>query len=444
MLLPGELRVRFPGISRDPSSTSPLQPPRRSAGWDPCSPPLSSACPSPWYSGGEEASQALEGRPRELPLQSTRGRVHDRDWGYLPGAVLTHRVPSWWGPPPPRGSGNSGEAEPGRGCDGRASGRGRQPSPGAEPGRSARGASGTAKLSPPPEVRGAEETEREAERCLRCPYPGLPGSKAAPRRASAARSAPPPPHAPLTCARPARTHLAVELADRHDPARRAAPGLPRPRTASSLPQRLSVHGGPAWRHLPGLAESCCVSPSLSPDLPGRLPGGATFTLAAAASLRPGRSCERAGQEAARRRSPRRCGGRCRRGAGPGRGHLRASERATRLCRRQRLCARRARLHAPSRAPAPAAAAGSTGPGAGRPRSWRRPPPAGRRRSRDRCAPAAAPAAPSSRSSPAVPGEAGRGCSADKKKKKKEESNQKQGKRNKRRDVYDQKAPCILL
>lgn len=239
------------------------------------------------------------------------------------------------------------------------------PRQGLSRGRSARGASGTAKLSPPPEVRGAEEDcERETERC---PYPGLPGSKAAPRRASAARSAPPPPHAALTCARPARTHLAVELADRHDPARRAAPGLPRPRTASSLPQRLSVHGGPAWRHLPGLAESCCVSPSLSPDLPGRLPGGATFTPAAAASLRPGRSCERAGQEAARRRSPRRCGGRCRRGAGPGRGHLRASERATGLCRRQRLCARRARLHAPSRAPAPAAA-GSTGPGAGRPRS----------------------------------------------------------------------------
>lgn len=191
------------------------------------------------------------------------------------------------------------------------------PRQGLSRGRSARGASGTAKLSPPPEVRGAEETEREAERCLRCPYPGLPGSKAAPRRASPARSAPPPPHAALTCARPARTHLAVELADRHDPARRAAPGLPRPRTASSLPQRLSVHGGPAWRHLPGLAESCCVSPSLSPDLPGRLPGGATFTPAAAASLRPGRSCERAGQEAARRRSPRRCGGRCRRGAGEG-------------------------------------------------------------------------------------------------------------------------------
>lgn len=211
---------------------------------------------------------------------TTRGCAH------APGSELvgTPPLPAVRGTQPKRS----------RGEDAMAGRRGGDDSPrqGLSRGRSARGASGTAKLSPPPEVRGAEEDcERETERC---PYPGLPGSKAAPRRASAARSAPPPPHAALTCARPARTHLAVELADRHDPARRAAPGLPRPRTASSLPQRLSVHGGPAWRHLPGLAESCCVSPSLSPDLPGRLPGGATFTPAAAASLRPGRSCERAG------------------------------------------------------------------------------------------------------------------------------------------------------
>lgn len=204
MLLPGELRVRFPGISRDPSSTSPLQPPRRSAGWDPCSPPLSSACPSPWYSGGEEASQALEGRPRELTLQSTRGRVHDRDWGYHPGLCPRTGFRAGGDPPAPRPAVRGTQPKRSRGGDAMAGRRGGDDSPrqGLSRGRSARGASGTAKLSPPPEVRGAEETEREGGREVSpVPLPRTPGVEGgSPEGLGGPERAAPSPRGPHLCA----------------------------------------------------------------------------------------------------------------------------------------------------------------------------------------------------------------------------------------------------
>lgn len=194
---------------------------------------------------------------------------------------------------------------------------------------------------------------------------------------------------PVRPRRASRTHLAVELADRHDRAGRAEPRTPcpagrplarslAPRRAagpgSSLPRWLSVHGRPAWRHLPGLAESCYASR----PFPRPVPPASWRRRSRLAPRRrdlysrgggpAGVALGRAGEEAARRRSPLRYGreevpargGRTGGGVPPPPPPLRPTG---------------AGLGAPSRVPA---AAGSSGPGAGRARSGRRPPPAGRR------------------------------------------------------------------
>lgn len=224
-------------------------------------------------------------------------------------------------------------------------------------GRSVRGAPRTAKLSPPPEVRGAEEAGRGRLR-------GVPGGprlpelqEEAPGGAGGAWSAPPPSPVPARPRRASRTHLAVELADRHDRAGRAEPRTPCPagcplarslvprRAAgpgSSLPRWLSVHGRPAWRHLPGLAESWYASRPFPPTCPaGFLEAPQPARSLPARPLlprrRPGRSGARAGGRGRRPRgaAPRSGmgGRRCPRGAGGPAGVCR---------RRRRLCAPRGR------------------------------------------------------------------------------------------------------
>lgn len=91
-------------------------------------------------------------------------------------------------------------------------GAGDSPGRGGSRERSPRGAPGTAKLSPPPEVRGAEAAMRGSVR-------GVP--RRSQLREAAGEGAPEsrPPRSPHPYPGPgaARTHLAVELADRHDP-----------------------------------------------------------------------------------------------------------------------------------------------------------------------------------------------------------------------------------
>lgn len=152
----------------------------------------------------------------------------------------------------------------------------------------------------------------------------LPGG---PRRPGARRPLPTQP-SPVR-ARPrsaARTHLAVELADRHDPARRAEPGC----RASGRPPRCpsgSVHGGPAWRHLPGLAESWCVSRPFPPTCP------AGFQAARPLLPRRRRRCGRAGVASGRGRRPRGAAPRSGVGGGagvePGRGGVTCGRRSAR-------------------------------------------------------------------------------------------------------------------
>lgn len=191
-------------------------------------------------------------------------------------------------------------------------------------------------------------------------------------------------------------------------------------------------------------EFVCFS-SLSPDLSRRLPGGAatgslpagaTFTPAAAASLRPGRSCGRAGQEAARRRSPLRYGRRCRRRAAEG-GRI-AGVRAGGGCAAAPLRPTgpgwtRPPASPPPRGP-PAWGRGGRGAGGGRPLL-------DAARTRDRCAPAAAPAAPRSGSTRAVPRGVVPGMEDGQERKRKVT---REAKRKKRRDVYGGKAPYTVL
>lgn len=113
--------------------------------------------------------------------------------------------------------------------DGRASGRGHSLGQGQRRGRSARGAPGTAKLSPPPEVRGAEAAAARGSRCgvfRRPPAPRAAGEGAPEGRGGRSAPSPPPLRSPARARAAAGTHLAVELADRHDPAGRAEPGAP--------------------------------------------------------------------------------------------------------------------------------------------------------------------------------------------------------------------------
>ena len=161
--------------------------------------------------------------------------------------------------PQPDGAGTSTATAERRGA-------GDSPGRGGSRGRSARGAPGTAKLSPPPEVRGAEAASPAA------PSPAEPQEKAPPRAARpAALTRTPGP------ARPALTWLYSSLTDM-TPAGRAEPGPRGQRAAlarvlgaagpgSSRPRRLSVHGRPVWRHLPGLPESFSVLFSLPRPAP---------------------------------------------------------------------------------------------------------------------------------------------------------------------------------
>lgn len=193
--------------------------------------------------------------------------------------------------------------------------------------------------------------------------------------------------------RAARTHLAVELADRHDPAGRAEPGAPCP---ADCPR--SCPGGrrvPAPR-CPGGSQSTASPPGaiflgwprvcvfLVP-FPRPVPPASWRRRDRLAPCR--RDLYSRGSGVAAAGPELRAGGAGGRAAplpaqvweevpAPGGGGREDSGRQSgrRVCRRA-FAPNRAGLDAPSRVPA---AAGSSGLGAGRARSGRRPPPAGRR------------------------------------------------------------------
>lgn len=248
------------------------------------------------------------------------------------------------------------------------------------------------------------------------------------------RGAPPAP-VPARPGRAARTHLAVELADRHDPAGRAERGAPCPAdgprpcpggggSAPLAARRRSVRGPPAWRHLPGLPR-VWSSPRLSSTCRRSLPARATFTPGR--QRRGGRAgVARAGEEAAPRRAPLRYWRRCERGraeagaSGPRPGPER--------CRRRGALRGRA-----GRALPRGVSAGSCGPGAGR---GGRAAGAGRPlldagRTRDRCAPVPH-LQPPLRVRAGCAWGAGRGRGADGKR---ERSNRRGAKRNRKGGVY---------
>lgn len=238
-----------PRISGDPSGTPPPRPPAAAAppkpDWDPASPRLPVLEHPLQVQGFPSLLLRRKGtlpslsRPWELPLKSTWGGVHDREGRHRGG--LASRTGLQAGP---QGSENS------------ARNRGVKRRPGVGEGPAAPGAPRTAKLSPPPEVWGAEKTASgEATRRLRGPPDSWSRKgrlRGGPRRPRARR--PRPPH---LCPRPARTHLAVELADRHDPAGRAGPGAPCPADCPrSCPDGRRV---PAPR-CPGGAQSAARPP----------------------------------------------------------------------------------------------------------------------------------------------------------------------------------------
>lgn len=301
-------------------------------------------------------------------------------------------------------------------------GRGRQPRPGAQPRPVSAGRSRNSKLSPPPEVSGAEETAGSRLRGVsgRPPTPAAAGEgapAAAVARSTPPRPAPPSP-VPARTLRAARTHLAVELADRHDPACPAGPGAPCGRT--------TLAGAPAGGGSRLLAAPAALSPRPARLAPSSCAGREFVVSRPFPPPAPPASWRRRGRLAPCRRDlysrgdgVAAAGPELRAGGGGGRaaphsgigggasaGRGRAAGRASEPAASElppRLCSPRGRA---GRALPRPRTAGSSRPGAGRACGGCRPPPAGRGAHAGQVHAGAAPAAPRSGTSQAVPGRQG--------------------------------------